>query len=241
MKKYISIIALFLSGCQILVPERVPVHEGLIILLDQTDSFQMSNDLTALQIANMLKVGTSDENAGATVTLVPITNLRTNQTFITRIQDVSDGEGDNEAERIMEVDSFRSRLEAQLQKVRTLPIGKSRSLILESLAKHLTNLMACKDYTSRKLIVVSDLLENGSAINAYDSLQLVDIEHNPGKYISLIDTRWHFPSVLKGVEIIIVYIPNEKTDYAYNVMYNLISRYLIKKGATVSQNTGFEY
>lgn len=238
MKKTIYLFFLILvHGCQSI--ENTSMHtstENIYILADFSDSMSLTSDLNPNYIFSSLSVTTDDRGSGAKVTLSAITNLRLNPEYMAMIPSTDEKDGEyNEVDRINQIVGFKKHVTDNLRSLQRTRSGREHSYIFESISQALHKLKAESGYSTKRLCVISDLIQNTPSINFYNPACIEVYESNPVKFNHYLDSVLLFPKNLKGIKIELLHSPrDESDDTQFFRVSKLFINYLEAKGATVN-------
>lgn len=210
----------------------IPKGDCLTLLIDRTDTLKASSELKTEDFIPLLQVS-SNPLASANVCLAPITNIRFERTYSVTIPE-TDKYSVNELDRKAQIDSFKSQISSLLNLIHKSPCGINGSAIFESIAIKLNDLALCNVGSTKRLIVISDLLENTSWFNAYHSEELAEFVENPKRLYKKLDKQCPIKHSIKGITINFIYQPKSviDDDQFYKIS-GLIKDYLENKGAKV--------
>lgn len=241
MKKRISFFLLLLT-CIACSRSILPKHACVTEVGDVTDSLLEVLQFNAEHITPLIPVINNDESMydGATVRLTTLADVRMTDTRVIRIPAQNRDEG-NDLDRKKAVQVFSDNLLKEVEHIKQLPIGKSRSSVFEKLAFELDALMECTECTHRTMVVASDLHQFSGTVNTYDSLLIEKFVTYPECLDSILN-KYHFPETMQGVVIYLVHQSSSpQDDKVFYVIATGLKRLCEAKGAQVHITSSFTY
>lgn len=220
-------LAIFIFGLTFLsCKDQIPTQE-IYVMLDQTETY--FNHLSIDQIRN-ISVLKNNINQGEIIHIQGITELSRTDIARISIQSFNPLLG-NEIERKNHVDQYFSRIDSVLNLMQARRAQRDGSSILIPLFDNL-NALSESIAQSRKLIINSDLYENMLNIdpdyNLYELIQL-DKDKTSSEFLNRIPLK-----DLKGIEIIILYLPTDKLDDSKFEMLSVFYKSMLEsRGAKV--------
>jgi hypothetical protein len=210
------------------------------LLIDETDP-QISQP-EAHQILEIFGLGTNAWN-GAYFEARSITDIDYTKAYSVSIPAVSflDRQLSNDIARRKSVEDFSKGTVAILDTLKKDSIGKRHSSVYRVIVTELND-VATENLASRKIVLVySDLRENSSVLNLYDSNTLTLLKTNPDSIANIFQKQVAIGN-LTGVEVFLVYEPSQYIDNeSYRLISGLYQNMLEGKGAkvTIAANLNF--
>lgn len=220
----IGITAVFFSGCgtETLTQENT-------ILLDQTEDYFPS--ITIEQFAEISAMS-MNENYGELTRLLPITENGFPNTKEFSIDAVKNSLLGNEFSRRTTVQKYISLINQALLEADTGRSDKEGSVIIKVLFAEL-NKLSQSGADIRKLICLTDGMENSALLNFYDKFTLKLMQSNPDSLQHKILANYPLND-LNGIKIYFIYSPLNRTDSErFEIISNFYKQLFESFGATV--------
>lgn len=205
----IGISAVYFSGCK---SESITQDVGII--LDLTEEY-----FTHISIEQFKEISALTENTsnGENVRIQPITEFGLNDIASFKIDPVPIELLGNEYTKKAELNTYYSKIEKTLTELQKVKHERTGSVIFKIMSEELNRLSDSK--ADRKILVVnSDLMEK-SFVDFYSATNFNQLTGQPEKMQSILIEQYPLKK-LNGIEIHIVYRPQDKSD---NARFEIIS------------------
>lgn len=202
------------------------------ILIDLTDSLTSVSEFNPTELRELFKIQ-NDLNASSYCLLASITDKRYNRYSIRTIESQNSFEA-NEIERRKLRDSFFFSIHNDILKIKSESAGRRSSFICYAISNTIERLNRCKDCGQKRIIVLSDLMENSDVFSVYNSQQWKLMNKKPEEIYPILDHEYPIKNA-NGIELIIKHQPlSPIEDEKFHGVYRFFERYYTMKGMKVN-------
>jgi hypothetical protein len=204
-------------------------NASISVFIDITDEGMAQPN--GKQVLSLLKFDKKYMWSGATVRLIPLTNVNFNPirevTLPSRNKWLS-----NELSRKKELLQFKEEVVMLFSPSYSENIGREHSSLYGPIMDELMRLYAKND--KRKIMIIySDLMENSTELSLYNKKQFQAFVSNPTEQFPWMENFSQLPD-LSDIQVYLIYQPeNVQDNYRYTRVSEVIKKILENKGATV--------
>ena len=201
------------------------------ILIDLTDSLTSVSEFNPSELKELFELN-NDLNASSYCLLASISDKRYNRYSIRSIESQNSFEA-NEIERRNLRDSFFYTIQNDILKIKSESTGRHSSFICYEISNTIERLNSCVDCGQKRIIVLSDLMENSDVFSVYNSQQWKLMNKKPEEIYPILDHEYPIKNA-QGIELIIKHQPlSPIEDEKFHSVYRFFERYYGMKGIKV--------
>lgn len=233
MTKAVSVLVpilgvLFLSSCTPNNPNDFQIE--VRVLLDKTDNFPIHEEVTIKHIEEDIGLHSGNTDNGIKVTLSTITSNSFNPVFQVEMErSKSFFQGRKSSDRIMQREFFQDSLRSAFKTILDESVGRKESEIHASICRELNHLSS-SPATSKKLIIISDLLEHTPINSFYTYRNSREAFKNDWSRIEeIFEQNCSIPD-LTGIDIEVIHLPDENHDHMFLMVFDFWKHLFEKHG-----------
>lgn len=206
-------------------------HECIAVLIDLTDSLTSVNEFNITEMRNWFNLD-RDLNSSGYCMIASISDMRYNTISVRTIESQNSFEA-NEIERAKLRDSFLNSIHQDFLKIKSEAKGRKSSFICYAISNTIERLNECRDCAKKKIIVLSDLMENSDVFSVYNKQQWNLMIKKPVELYPILDNEYPIQRA-QGIEIIIKHQPvNTLDDEKFHIVFRFFQKYYELKGISV--------
>lgn len=231
MKKSFYLLIVFsLFSCHQDNENLKPIFVGLII--DRTDTFsevRNFNTRSIFQIMNLEK----EPNVAVDFVVASISNSRYNLEYRNSLEQAPGILSGNELDRIESIDTFKAKVEKDIDRILSEPIGLNGSYVFYALSQMINKASKTNPTGEKTILVLSDLADFTVGFNGLKETALQSYKSNPEKFNAYLDKEYPIDRT-QNMKIIFVHVVTSKQDdNRFFILSSLLRNHLESKGIQV--------
>lgn len=237
IKSYVLFcITTVLYGCN--TNEELQKGDCNVLLFDLTDSMTSVKEFDVAKIKSFFTLN-SDLNSSAYCAIAGITDMRYNPVSEYSIESKNPYEA-NSLERRRVKDTFFNSILIASNKLKSSKIGKSKSYVCYAISHAVELLNKCQQCNQKRIIVISDMMENTNVFSVFDKKQSKILASKPTQLYPLLDKKYPIINA-ENIELFIIHQPkNQKKDEMYYKVSAFFRDYYESKGLRVHIETSIQ-